>query len=122
MEERRRFVRLDTRLEISYTVLPEEKVRRGATKNVSGSGICLFSDKELSPGTRLQVAMKLPDREQPVHFVAEVIWSESYEVIGKTERQRAVENGVRFVEISPQDQDAIMRHVILTLQPRIPTP
>ena len=122
MEERRRFVRLDTRLEIAYTVLPAERAKQGATKNVSGGGICLFSDKELAPGTRLQIAMKLPDREQPAHFVAEVIWSEAYEVIGKTERQRAVENGVRFIEISPQDQDAIMRHVILTLQPRVPTP
>ena len=122
MEERRQFVRLDTRLEVTYTILPSEQAKTSLTKNISGGGICLFTEKELPSGTRLQVAMKLPDREQPVNFIAEVRWSEPYEVIGKTQRQRAVENGVRFVEIAPQDQDALMRHVILRLQPPRPAP
>ena len=121
MEERRQFVRLDTRLEITCTVLSSGSAQKTTSKNIGGGGICLFTEQALDPGTRLQVAMKLPDREQPVNFIAEIVWSEPYEVIGKTERQRAVESGVRFVEISPQDRDAVMRHVILTLQPRPPT-
>ncbi len=118
MEERRKFVRLDTRLDISYTELPQTALRHTVTKDVGGGGICLFAEKPMTPGTQLQVSMKLPDREQPVHFTAEVVWNEEYEVIGKTQRQRAVEVGVRFVEISPQDQEAVMRHVILMLQPQ----
>ena len=116
MEERRQFVRLDTRLEVSYAVLPSDKPKKSVTKNIGGGGVCLFTDKELPIGTRLQVAMKLPDQEVLVHFIAEVVWSEAYEVIGKTERQRAVESGVRFVEIAPQDREAVMRHVILGFQ------
>jgi len=120
MEERRRFVRLDTRLEVSYTELPQPAAKRSVTKDISGGGVCLFAEKVIPPGTHLQVSMKLPNREQPVHFTGEVVWSEAYEVIGKTERQRAVEAGIRFVEIAPQDQEAIMQHVILTLQPQRP--
>jgi len=117
MEERRRFVRLDTRLDVTYTVLPAAQTQQATTKDISGGGICLFSDRALQPGDHLQVAMKLPDREAPVNFIAEVVWSESYEMIGKGGRQRSVEVGVRFVEIAPQDQDAVMQHVILSLQP-----
>ncbi len=117
MEERRRFVRLDTRLEISYSVLPSGASQRSVTKDIGGGGICLFTDHTLASGTQLQVAMKLPGREEPVHFIAEVMWSEPYEVIGKTERRRAVETGVRFVEIAPKDQEAVMQHVILNVQP-----
>ena len=116
MEERRQFVRLDTRLEIQYSVLPSEPPKTAVTKDISGNGVCLFADKELAPGTRLQVAMKLPGREIPVNFTAEVMWSEAYEMIGKSQRQRSVEVGVRFVEVSPQDQEAVMQHVILTHQ------
>lgn len=116
MEERRRFVRLDTRLDIQYSVLPLGSSQPAVTKDISGGGVCLFADKELNPGTRLQVTMKLPNREVPVHFTAEVVWSEAYEVIGKTERQRAVEMGVRFVEIAPQDQAVVMQQVILSLK------
>jgi len=122
MEERRQFVRLDTRLEVTYTELPSGKSRQGTTKDISGGGICLFAEKVLPAGTRLQVAVKLPDRESPVHFTGEVVWSEAYEVIGKTQRQRAVEAGVRFVEIAPGDRDAIMRHVILSLKQPGTTP
>ena len=114
MEERREFVRLDTRLDIQYALLPHEAPKTSMTKDISGGGICLFADKELAAGTLLQVSMKIPGKEQPVNFTAEVVWSETYETIGKSERQRAVEMGVRFIEISPQDQEAIMKHVILT--------
>lgn len=122
MEERRRFVRLDTRLESSYAVLPAEKAKRAMTKDISGGGICLFAEKPLPAGTRLQVAMALPGREAPINFTAEVVWSEQYEVIGKEESQRAVEIGVRFVEIAPKDQEAILRHVILSLKPPVSGP
>jgi len=108
---------LDTRLDVTYTVLPTAQAQHATTKDISGGGICLFSDRVLPPGDRLQVAMKLPDREQPVNFIAEVVWSEPYEVIGKGGRQRSVEVGVRFLEIAPHDQTAVMQHVILSLQP-----
>ena len=117
MEERRQFVRLDTRLEISYTVLPAEQAKHGVTKDIGGGGICLFAEKSLPPGTRLQVAMTLPGREAPVRFTAEVVWTEQYEVIGKEERRRSVEIGGRFLESAPKDQEAVLQHVILSLKP-----
>ncbi|MCH8218887.1 MAG: PilZ domain-containing protein, partial [Planctomycetes bacterium] len=122
MDERRQFVRLDTRLDVSYTYLPTANQQQSVTKDIGGGGICFFANEVLKPGDRLQVSMKLPGREQPVNFIGEVIWSEQYETIGKTERKRAIEVGVKFVEIAPKDRDAVMEHVILTLQPRKPQP
>jgi len=116
MEERRKFVRLDTRLQMQCTVLPTGTTKATVSKDIGGGGICLFSDKPLTAGTRVQVAMKLPDKEQPVNFVGEVVWCDQYEVIGKAERQHSIEAGVRFVEISPQDRDAVMQYVILQMK------
>ena len=116
MEERRKFVRLDTRLNISYSVLSAGEVKRTVAKNIAGDGLCIISEQLLSIGSRLQVVMKLPDREKEINFVAEVVWSEAYELIGKSERRKAAESGLRFVEISPEDKEAIMQHVILSLR------
>ena len=121
MEERRKFVRLDTRLDVTYTIVQSGQTKQAVTKDIGGGGICLFTEQILPPGTRLQVAMKLPNAEQPVHFIGEIVWSEPYEVIGKAVRRRAVEAGVRFVEIAPKDQASVMQHVILNLQ-GLPTP
>ena len=120
MEEHRRFVRLDTRLEFNYTVLPSGDAHRTVSRDVSGGGVCLFAERALAPGTCLQVAMKLPEHESPANFTAEVVWSESYEMIGKTERQQATQIGVRFMEIAPKDLEAVMQHGILRLQPPAP--
>ncbi len=122
MDERRKFVRLDTRLEATYAVLSSGDAQQAVTKNVSGGGICLFTAQVLTPGTQLQVSMKLPGREQPIHCTAEVVWSEPYEIVGKTESRRSVESGVRLVEIAPTDQAAVMQHVILSLQGPRSTP
>jgi c-di-GMP-binding flagellar brake protein YcgR len=116
MEEHRQFVRLDTRLELTYNLLPSGSPQRTITRNVSAGGLCLVSDRVLTPGSQLQISMQLPDHQAPIHFIGEVVWSDPYEIIGKTERQHAVETGLRFVEISPDDRDALMRHVILTLK------
>ena len=117
MEERRKFVRLDTRLGIVYQVLPTTSPRKSLTQDIAGGGICLFANERLEAGTRLQVEIQLPTREQPVAFEAEVVWCEAYEVIGKTTRERAIEVGVKFVKIDPRDQHAILEHVILSLKP-----
>ena len=115
-EERRHFVRLDTRLDMRYTLLPSGQTQQATTKDIGGGGVCLFADKVIPPGTRLQVAMSLPGSPQPVNFVGEVVWSEAYELIGKERRQSAVEVGVQFVEISPADREAVMQHVILNVK------
>jgi hypothetical protein len=52
-----------------------------------------------------------------VTFTCEVIWCEQYEMIGKSQHTRSVEAGVKFLQINPEDRDAIMHHVILSLQP-----
>ena len=48
------------------------------------------------------------------------MWSESYEVIGKTQRRRAVEAGVRFVEITPETLDSLLQHAILMIRGQQP--
>ena len=117
MEERRRFVRLDTYLDVTYNVLPGSPAHYSVMKDVGAGGFCLVTENVLKAGTRLQIALKLPEREQPVACLGEVAWSEGYEISTKTGTRRAVETGVRFVEITPEDREALMRHVILKLQP-----
>lgn len=117
MQERRQFVRLDMRVEVTYTVLPATQGTRSVTKNIGGGGICFYADEVVPPGTLVQVVMRIPDRELPVTFTGEVIWSERYEVISKGVHRRAGEVGVQFVNIDEEDQQALVEHVLSSLQP-----
>ena len=118
-QERRRFVRLDTTLPVTYRVLPSSTAQVATTKDIGGGGICVFLTQRLSVGTPLEIEVRLPNRPTPVCLTGEVVWCEEYEVVGKTERNRAIQAGVRFVYFDPKDQEAIMQHVILSL-PSVP--
>lgn len=63
----------------------------------------------------MEINIALPERQQPIRFTGEVVWCEQYDVIGATGRTRTVQAGVRFVDITPDDQEAIAQHVILAL-------
>lgn len=121
MQERRKFVRLDTRLPVTYEVMPGSPSQPSVTKDIGGGGVCVFLKEPLKPGARLRVKIKLPDQEAAIEFTAEIAWCEQYEVIGKTRRERSIEAGVRFLEVDPADQQALMRHCILQLKPHQPT-
>lgn len=111
MEERRRFVRLGARVEAAYTVLPAGTAQRAPTSDLGGGGLCVVTEQPIPPGTQLQVALTLPGREPPVNALAEVVWNEQHDVIGKADHRRSAANGVRYVEIAPGDQEALTAFV-----------
>lgn len=116
MEERRRFVRLAARLPLVYLVLPSGGKQHATTKDVGGGGISFYADKTLRPGTHLQMALTLPGGEEPVHCTAEVVSSVQYATAGKGASRRSVDVDVRFLEIAPKDQEALMEYVARHLQ------
>lgn len=116
MEERRRLVRLKTRVGATVTILPDGAAQRTLTKDIGAGGACLIAERPLPPGTQVQVALELPGREQPVNTIAEVVRSAEFEMTGRTERRRSAEISVRMVEIAPQDVDVLSQFVSVALQ------
>jgi len=80
------------------------------TRNVGGGGVALFTKTRLAPGIIVQVKVKFPNREKPLTFTAEVIWSGPLILEGKDIPPHAFETGVRFLEVSPEDRAFILRY------------
>lgn len=114
LEERRDVVRAGQRAGVVYTVLPEHERQRGVTFDISGGGIGLVTQRVLAPWTELQVALQLPTREAPVHFIGQVVWSRAQETADRAQRTRAVLTGLRISEIAPDDQTELMEYVVRT--------
>ena len=117
MQERRRFVRLNARLNVDCTVLPAGVAQRAVSKDIGGGGFRLWTEKPLEPGTVLQLAIALPGWDAPVNAAAEVVWSEQSKTTGRIENRKSVEVGIRCVEISPNDHAALTRFVSAGLHP-----
>lgn len=73
-KERRKHSREQLVTYVSYKVLtPSEE--RAESQNISEGGLCLTLNKELTPGTLLELRFDLPSKEaKKIKTFAEVIW------------------------------------------------
>ena len=116
MDERRRYVRLDTRLKITYTVLKKGKdvPISSETKDISGGGIRIFLTNSLPVQTVLKMSILLPEDPPPIVCTGKVVWVEEFSVLqDESKEKNRYEAGISFTEINPKDRDRIIKYVIL---------
>lgn len=114
--DRRRILRVDTRLTTFLTDPTSGKVRRALTRNIGAGGLCVVTEEAMELGTAVRVEVKLPDREQPVACEAVVIWSQSV-ADSSGGRQVEVESGLQFVSINPKDRTMLQYYAKLNPPP-----
>lgn len=116
-QEQRRFIRITNRLTAIFTVVKTGKTRRALTRDISAGGICVITEELLEPGTALEVALTLPDREAPITFLGEVAWSRPVGPAPKSYQNPTAETGIKFVSIDPKEQQLIMQYAKLNALP-----
>ncbi|MDF0675085.1 MAG: PilZ domain-containing protein [Nitrospira sp.] len=95
------------------TIAPSSVVMARLTNvNLSGGGVGFASSREFAVGDRISVKMILPPFT-PIHTVAEVIRSTS------DPQGQGWILATEFVEISANDQEHLIRHILLTQAERL---
>ena len=114
MEEKRKFVRLDTdKLHVAWR---KEGMldNMDSVKNISGGGVCLFlGTKELNENDFIQMEFHLPEKKV-IHAKGKVAWVNRMEIMGEPNKS-TFEAGVEFLEISASDQELIKAYVFSSL-------
>ena len=118
MEERRRFVRLDKNVEVSYWVLTSPDPFQTQTANMSAGGLCLTLDEPLPPRTPLAVEIRLPNRDRPITCVGEVVWCEWVPPKSDAPPHHSVEIGVQFLKIDAEEHESLLHYVRAELFPK----
>lgn len=116
-KERRQSIRLSTRLSATFKDLSTGAVQRALTKDISGSGVCLVTEEMLEAGTPLAIEVTLPDRDAPIKFLADVVWSMPMIDPQQPSSHPPAETGLRFVSIDPKDRTLIMQYAQLHALP-----
>jgi c-di-GMP-binding flagellar brake protein YcgR len=76
------------------------------TKNISGAGACIVTEKDFARGTEVLIGVMLPDDRQ-ISAKGIIIRKEMIEV----RKGRSYELGVSFTEISKKDQNTLIRFI-----------
>lgn len=76
MREKRRFIRFDIALKVTYCIQKEPKIERtGITSDMSVGGIRLLTEEKLETGSRVEFMIFIPEALNPAHFAGIVLWS-----------------------------------------------
>ena len=109
--ERRHIPRSHARLIAVFKNLTTGRMLRALTWNLSPQGMQLTTEGVVVPGTRLEVDLKLPDRQTPIVLTATVIWSQQKNESYKSYETPEFEIGVKFLDLTPHDRTALKHYV-----------
>jgi c-di-GMP-binding flagellar brake protein YcgR len=105
MDERRKEVRIDKLLSISYRISKGLLKSTSSTRNVSQVGLCLPVFQRLDPGIVLEMEMKLLEYRRPITASGEVVWIRE----NPDNKQYSFEAGIGFIKIESIGKNGITK-------------
>ncbi|MFH1190437.1 MAG: PilZ domain-containing protein [Candidatus Omnitrophota bacterium] len=104
--ERRRYVRVDTPIDISYVVPETGSTLNTSTKNISADGVRFETrDRSVKEADILELKMVAQDAPNPVHAKAKVIWKRKMSL----EDAAAYDCGLEFTEIEEDNKNTFLK-------------
>ncbi len=110
-QERRRYARLKTSVEIKYTVIGNPGEIEVFSKDISAGGLCIILLEELVSDTPLQLEMVVPDVKDPINALGRVVWQRKCKDQG-SEEKILYETGIEFTGISDFDRFNLNRYIL----------
>ena len=106
--ERRRYVRLDTPIDVSYVAPETGATLNTSAKNISADGLRFETpDKSIKQSDVLELKMVMRDAPNPVHAKARVIWKRKMSL----EDTAAYDCGLEFMEIEEDNKNTFLKYL-----------
>jgi len=110
MEERRKYVRLETCLKVvcSRAAVSDAPAVTVYCRNISAGGMLLPLKEKLISGTKLKLEIYLPGEGRPLKIIAEVVWQQESLVSDTADRY----TGLKFIDITSHDMRRLTDYII----------
>jgi len=104
MKERRKYVRFPIVTSVKYKLCTKPEVESSCkSKNFGGDGMCIFTEKELPVGKKVELSFSLPDDPKEISAEGKIIWAKK--IKGK------IHNGIKFIKINKYTREKIIRYI-----------
>ncbi len=112
MEERRKFVRLDTSVKIRYKILMSNDNQNNTnTRDLSTGGVKIEVKEPIKANTVLWLEIDLPTEADPLQAKGEVVWQEKI----STSENISYEMGIKFLEMDLNDRNRLNKYLFSLL-------
>jgi hypothetical protein len=104
--ERRRYIRLDTPVNIAYSIPEKNKVGNAVAKNISADGLRFETqDKDINAGSSIELKFTIPSAPNPVHAKGKVVWKKKISL----EDMAPYDVGIEFTEIEDDNKNTFLK-------------
>lgn len=108
MQERRKYVRLNVCLDVSYTIEGREgSYYKSITRNISPNGARFAVIEQLPKGTVLCINIKIPTRTEPIPVKARIVWSKKEDI----KQKDMYDTGLEFIQISDEGKRDFLQYL-----------
>ena len=107
MEERRRYIRVETPVLVEFPHPETMKTERSYTQDVNETGMRFPTAVKLQIGQEMALTLQLPFQDAPMHATGEVLWIREISRHGSPQ----YEIGVRFRWIEDPDRHRLSHHL-----------
>ena len=104
-EERRRYIRLETPLKISYVLQNKEKILKVTSKDISPVGVRFEAVEKIEVGSRVDLTLHLPKSSNPVHAQGKLVWIKKLTL----EDDSPYDAGIEFVRIEEDNKNTFLK-------------
>lgn len=104
--ERRRYIRLDTPINFSYTVSGSDTIRKAVTKNISADGLRFEArEKGLKESDVIEIRLEIPGAVNPVHAKGRIMWKKKLSL----EDGAPYNFGVELIEVEEDNKNTFLK-------------
>ena len=107
VEEKRRYLRVNIPLEIEYILPNSDRRCTATTKDISALGVRFSTKEKLSEDANLEVTLKLPNAQNPVHLIGRVAWSKKF----SSENEGPYDIGIEFLKIDEDNKNTFLKYL-----------
>ncbi|MFH1772532.1 MAG: PilZ domain-containing protein [Candidatus Omnitrophota bacterium] len=95
MIERRKFVRIESSIKVTYRILEKAAQDKAAiSRNISAGGIRMIFGEYIEPGAKLELKVFLPNELKPLTVIGEVVWQSSI----KGASGNMMDTGIKYIK------------------------
>lgn len=104
--ERRRYIRLDTPINFSYSLPDSDTIHRSVTKNISADGLRFEArEKDLKESDVVELRLDIPGAVNPVHAKGRIMWKKKL-----TLEDGAPHNfGAEIIEVEEDNKNTFLK-------------
>lgn len=106
LAERRKYIRLETPVNVIYNTVGGEKFYTTVSKNISADGIRLETpDRSLQVSDILELKLIIPGTKNPVHANGKVVWKTK----SSLEDNAPYDIGIEFIQIEEDNKNTFLK-------------